>query len=192
MAVGDITRSGDDHEFDRVADDAMAGVFIHDDTDSRAAIVHVFGESTFADTEALAELILRVIRIGRAVVVDMRECAYMDCATIGVFVRVAKMLGDQLRLVVPRHSQGYRMLDLTGLARVLHVFDSIDEAVAPLALAPRARLRIVSSITRTLTRTLAIDHQYRHDDRHRSDGLRAEQRAVARHIGDQREIGCVD
>jgi anti-anti-sigma factor len=143
MAVSDITRFGDDHNFDRLADDAMGGVFIHDDTDPRAAIVHVFGESTFADSEALAELIVSAIRIGRTVVIDMRECRYMDCATIGVFVRTAKMLGDLLRLVVPRHSQGYRMLDLTGLVRVLHIFESIDEAVAPLAIAPRARLRIV-------------------------------------------------
>jgi anti-anti-sigma factor len=141
MLDSDITNIGDD--FDRLADDTTAGVFIHDDTDPRAAIVHVFGESTFADTEALEELIVSVIRIGRTVVVDTRECTYMDCATIGVFVRAAKILGDQLRLVVPRPSQGYRMLDLTGLARVLHIFDSVDEAVSPVSSAPRPRLRIV-------------------------------------------------
>jgi anti-anti-sigma factor len=143
MAVRDITTFGRDDDFNRVVDGETAGVFIHDDTDPRAAIVHVFGESTFADTEALAELIVSVIRIGRTVVIDMRECTYMDCATIGVFVRAAKTLGDQLRLVIPRRSQGFRMLDLTGLARVLHIFESIDDAVAPLALAPPVRLRIV-------------------------------------------------
>jgi hypothetical protein len=36
------------------------------------------------------------------------------------------------------------MLDLTGLARVLYVFESIDEAVAPLGAAvPAVRLRSV-------------------------------------------------
>lgn len=144
MAVSDITRFGDDHDFDRVVDDATAGVFIHDDTDPRAAIVHVFGESTFADTATLEELIVSVIRIGRTVAVDMRECTYMDCATIGVFVRAAKTLGDQLRLVIPRHSQGFRMLELTGLTRVFHVFNSFDEAIAPLAFVPRRRLRSVA------------------------------------------------
>lgn len=143
MAISDITNFRGDYEFDRIDDGVTAGVFIHDDTDPRAAIVHVFGESTFADTTKLEELIVSVIRIGRTVVVNMRECTYMDCATIGVLVRAAKTLGDQLRLVIPVRSQGHRMLELTGLTRVLHVFESIDEAAAPLEFAPPARLRSV-------------------------------------------------
>jgi|GEM_PF-6214284 anti-anti-sigma factor len=143
MAISDITKFRGDYEFDNVDDDVTGGVFIHDDTDSRAAIVHVFGESTFADTEKLEELIVSVIRIGRTVVINMHECSYMDCATIGVLVRAAKTLGDQLRLVVPLHSQGYRMLELTGLTRVLHIFESIDEAAVSRAFAPPVRLRSV-------------------------------------------------
>jgi anti-anti-sigma factor len=124
--------------------DATAGVFISDDTHPRAAIVHVFGEATFADAAELESMIVSVIRIGRPVVIDMRECSYMDCATIGVFVRAAKNLGDQLRLVVPRRSQGYRMLDLTGLTRALHIFEAIDAACAPIEDAVRVpRLRLV-------------------------------------------------
>jgi anti-anti-sigma factor len=143
MAISDVTNFRGDYEFDYVDDDTTAGVFIHDDTDPRAAIVHVFGESTFADTEKLEALIVRVVRIGRTVVVNLRECTYMDCATIGVLVRAAKTLGDQLRLIVPQHSQGYRMLELTGLTRVLHIFESIDEAAAALSFARPARLRSV-------------------------------------------------
>jgi anti-anti-sigma factor len=125
-------------------DEETAGVFIHDDTHPRAAIVHIFGEATFADARALEKMIVSVIRIGRPVVIDMLECAYMDCATIGVLVRAAKLLGDQFRIVIPRDGQGYRMLHLTGLTRVLHVFDSINEAVAPIVdSAPPARLRAV-------------------------------------------------
>lgn len=141
MAYVPLTDFGNDQ--DR-AENAMAGVFIHDDTHPRAAIVHVFGEATFADAAALESMIVSVIRIGRVVVIDMRECTYMDCATIGVLVRAAKNLGDQLRLVIPRGSQGYRMLDLTGLARILHVFDAIDEAIGPIEdAASPARLRAV-------------------------------------------------
>jgi anti-anti-sigma factor len=140
MAISDVTAFGEWSD----QDDVSPGVFIHDDTDPRAAIVHVFGEATFADAAALGSMISGVIRIGRTVVIDMLECSYMDCATIGVLVRAAKGLGDRLRLVIPRGSQGYRMLDLTGLARVLNVFDTLDEAIAPLAHAtPVARLRIV-------------------------------------------------
>jgi len=121
----------------------MAGVFIHDDTHPRAAIVHVYGEATFADSATLESMLVSVIRIGRPVVIDMDECTYMDCATIGVIVRAARHIGDQLRLVLPRRSQGYRMLELTGLTRVLHIFDALDAAVAPLIEIAPARLRAV-------------------------------------------------
>jgi anti-anti-sigma factor len=122
---------------------ASAGVFIHDDTHPRASIVSVFGEATFADTAELESMIVSVIRIGRPVLVDLRECSYMDCATIGVIVRAAKNLGDQLRIVIPTRSQGYRMLDLTGLTRVLHLFETIDSAASPIDDARPSHLRIV-------------------------------------------------
>jgi anti-anti-sigma factor len=132
--------SDNDHRFD----ETTAGVFIHDDTHPCAAIVHVFGEATFADAAAFESMIVSVVRIGRPVVIDMRECTYMDCAAIGVLVRAAKNLGDQLRLVIPRKGQGYRMLDLTGLTRVLHIFEGLDGAIAPISeAAPRTRLRLV-------------------------------------------------
>jgi anti-anti-sigma factor len=141
MAYVPITEFGDDLHRSK---DTTAGVFIHDDTHPGAAIVHVFGEATFADTAAFESMIVSVVRIGRPVVIDMRECTYMDCATIGVFVRAAKNLGDQLRLVIPRKSQDYRMLDLTGLTHVLHIFDRLDDAIAPIAEgAPQKRLRLV-------------------------------------------------
>jgi len=131
----------DDQRLDAV--DASAGIFIHDDTHPRASIVSVFGEATFADAAALESMIVSVIRIGRPVVVDLRECSYMDCATIGVLVRAAKNLGDQLRIVIPTRSQGYRMLDLTGLTRVLHLFETTDAAASPIDDAPPSHLRSV-------------------------------------------------
>jgi anti-sigma B factor antagonist len=123
--------------------EATPGIFIHDDTHPGAAIVHVFGEATFADTASLESIIVGAIRIGRPVVVDMRECTYMDCATIGVLVRAAKNLGDLLRLVIPRHGQGYRMLDLVGLARVLQVHDTLEDALSVNPGKPVATLRSV-------------------------------------------------
>jgi anti-anti-sigma factor len=124
--------------------DATAGIFIHDDSHPRAALVHIFGEATFADVDALESMIVSVVRIGRPVVIDFRECTYMDCAAIGILVRAAKNLHDQLRLVFDPHGQGRRMLDLTGLTKVLHVFETIEEAVAPIDDSPPpARLRVL-------------------------------------------------
>lgn len=124
------------------APEDAGSVFIHDDTDPRAAVIHVFGEATFADAAAFESAIAGSVRIGKLVAIDMSECAYMDCATIGVLVRAAKSLGDQLRLIIPRGSQGHRMLELVGLAHVLHVFDTFESAVAPIVTASR-RLRSV-------------------------------------------------
>jgi anti-anti-sigma factor len=118
-------------------------IFIYDDTHPRASIVHIFGEVTFADAAELESMIVGAIRIGRPVVSDMRECRYMDCAAIGVLVRAAKNLGDLLRLAVPHASQAYRMLDLTGLLRILHLFETLDEAIAPRNTSPVATLRSV-------------------------------------------------
>jgi len=139
MAHVPIHTYGDDFESSM---DTTAGVFIQDDTDPRGSILHVFGEATFADIAAFESSIVGLVRIGKPVVIDMRECVYMDCATIGVIVRAAKNLGDQLRLVISRHSQGYRMLDLTGLVKVLHIFETVDDATTQFHPTP-ARLRSV-------------------------------------------------
>jgi anti-anti-sigma factor len=110
--------------------DETAGIFVHDDTHPRGAIVHVFGEVTFAEAAAFESTIVGAIRIGRPVIVDMCECSYMDCATIGVLVRAAKNLRELLHVVLPKHSQGYRMLALTGLARALEVHETVEDALA--------------------------------------------------------------
>ena len=117
----------------------VAGIFIRDDSYPRVAVVHVFGEATFADVTALEAMIAGAVRVDGPFVLDMRECSYMDCATIGVIVRTAKQLGERLRIVMPRGSQGYRILDLTGLTSVLHIFDSFEDALREARAYPRLR-----------------------------------------------------
>ena len=107
-----------------------AGVFIHDDSHPRASIVSVFGEATFADAAAFESIIVGAVRIGRPVIVDMSECTYMDCATIGILVRAAKNLRELLHIVLPNRSQGYRMLELTDLVRVLQIHETTELALS--------------------------------------------------------------
>lgn len=120
------------------------GIFILDDMHPHASIVHVFGEATFAESGPFESAIVSAVRIGRPVVIDLRECRYMDCGAVGVIVRAAKNLGDALRLAVPPHGQAHRILDITGLTRVLHIFETVDEAAGALEdVARRVRLRVV-------------------------------------------------
>jgi anti-anti-sigma factor len=114
----------------KCTNEPAAGIFIHDDTHPRGSIVHVFGDATFADAEAFESMIVGAIRIGRLVIIDMCECSYMDCATIGVLVRAAKNLRELLHIVLPKHSQGYRMLELTGLVRPLQIHETLEDALS--------------------------------------------------------------
>jgi anti-anti-sigma factor len=118
--------------FDADELETTTGAFILDDAHPLAAVVNVFGEATFADATAFNAVVTAGVAFGRLVVVDLRECTYMDCAAIGVIVHASKNIRDRLRLVLPSTSQGYRMLDVTGLTRVLHVFDTVDAALAPI------------------------------------------------------------
>ena len=119
-----------------------AGAFILDDAHPLAAFVDVFGEATFADTAAFGKVVAGAVAVGRLVVIDLNECTYMDCAAIGVIVHAAKELRDRLRLVMSRAGQSYRILDITGLTRVLHIFETRSAAVDTLREAP-PRLRLV-------------------------------------------------
>jgi anti-anti-sigma factor len=110
---------------------AANGIFIHDDSNPRVAVVHIFGEATFADVNDLESVVVCAIRIGRPVVLDLFECSYLDCAALSVIVRAAKNLGPLLRLAVPAESQCYRMLELVGLGHALNIYTSLDDAMSP-------------------------------------------------------------
>jgi len=81
----------------------------------------------------------------------------MDAAAIGVIVRAARDLGDGLRLAIPRGSQGYRMLELTGLTRVLHIFEGSRR--------PGAARRGVTSVAQRLGFALVFGARLQQFDR---------------------------
>ncbi len=120
-----------------------SGIFIHDDAFAHAEVIHVFGDATFADAPRLDEMLGDLSRAGRPIVLDLRECRSIDCATIGVLVRRAKALRDNFRLAVPSRARTRRMFELTGLTDALHLhetFDSALRAFGPLTYPP---LRLV-------------------------------------------------
>jgi len=120
------------------------GIYIYDDTHPRASIVHVFGEATFAERAAFEAAIDGAAAGKRPVVINLRECSYIDCAAVGVIVRTAKNLRDDLRLALQSGTQGYRILELTGLTRVLQIFETVEEAAGPIAEPlPPPQLRVV-------------------------------------------------
>ncbi len=65
-----------------------------------------FGELSSATIPEFESTLVRWDRIGKATVLDLTECSYIDAAAIGVIVRGTRALGDRLRIVAPQ--SGYR------------------------------------------------------------------------------------
>ena len=103
-------------------------VFIQDDDEPRASVLHAFGEVSFADRAEFESMVNRAADAGKPVAIDVTECTYMDCSAIGVIVRASKRLGDDLHIVAPRAGRAHRLLELTGLTRVLHVHQTLADA----------------------------------------------------------------
>ncbi|MGH3404956.1 MAG: STAS domain-containing protein [Streptosporangiaceae bacterium] len=74
------------------------------------------------------------------VIVDMTDTAFCDSTGLNVLVRAHKQLedqGGQLRVVI-REPTLLRILTVTGISRMFHMFASLDEAIAGPPEAPRS------------------------------------------------------
>lgn len=93
------------------ADRAVA--FVHEQL-ADLDVVHVFGELSFATTVDFESTLVRSVRIGKATVLDLTECTYLDAAAIGVIVRGRRALGERLRIVAPPSGIVAHVLALSG------------------------------------------------------------------------------
>jgi anti-anti-sigma factor len=98
------------------------------------AVVHLKGELDIATVDDLRDN-LRTARqsYGDHVILDLTDLDFMDSQGLSVIVGCHKTVtaaGGGLALVAPRPIVR-RTLEITGLSGRLHVFDSIEEAVAP-------------------------------------------------------------
>jgi anti-sigma B factor antagonist len=101
--------------------------------DAGVAVVTVTGEVDVANCELLREGLLRVApdENDRGLVVNLAGVNFMDSTGLGVLVGVWHRLGarhSSLALAAPSR-QIQRILDTTGLARVLAAYDLEADAV---------------------------------------------------------------
>lgn len=101
--------------------------------DSGVALVTVTGEIDVSTSALLREHLLRVITDGRhwSLVVNLAGVSFIDSAGIGVLVGVwhrVRATDASLALAAPS-SQARAILDITGLTRVLPVYDTEAQAV---------------------------------------------------------------
>jgi anti-sigma B factor antagonist len=101
--------------------------------DAGVVVVRLTGEVDVATCELLRDGLLRVVtdEIDRSLVVNLAGVTFMDSIGLGVLVGVWRRLGARrgnLALAAPSRSVQH-ILDATGLAKVLAVYDLDADAV---------------------------------------------------------------
>ena len=105
----------------------LAYVSITDDTSADGVCtIDVKGELDVFNAGAFEEALDRASG-GKLVVVDLRQCRYIDSASISVLIRARKKTGDKIRIVANGGSVR-RVLSLTHLEDVIPVVSSREEA----------------------------------------------------------------
>ena len=102
-------------------------IFVHEPCGD-AAILHVFDEVDVATADQLRAAIASVETAG-PVIIDLRECRFIDSSVLSVFVRSYRTLGRRLRIVVSEGSHIRRVFAVTGLIETLGVVSTLDEAL---------------------------------------------------------------
>jgi anti-sigma B factor antagonist len=103
------------------------------------AVLRVAGEVDVFTAPQLREALVGALEDGaRDVVVDLEGVDFLDSTGLGVLVAGLKRVrqhGGDLSLVCTREHI-LKILDVTGLIKVLNVHDSLDSAVRPTEPAP--------------------------------------------------------
>lgn len=98
----------------------------------RGEVLSVAGVLDAATISALRQALLATIDASPAVlVIDLTEVAFIDSEGLGTLVAAAKRAetaGVNLRLVTPE-SQVCRVLQITGLIRMLPVYETLEAAL---------------------------------------------------------------
>jgi anti-anti-sigma factor len=88
-------------------------------------VVRVYGELDLAYAEKFEAMLTRVAESGKALAVDLSQCRYIDTTIISVFIRVRRLLGEKLTLIVPPSGSVDRIFKITGLAESLGVVPNL-------------------------------------------------------------------
>jgi anti-anti-sigma factor len=97
-------------------------------------VAHIGGEIDMTNAGSVRDQLLdSVPNDALGLVIDLRECRYLDSAGIEILFdlsRRLRMRRQELRLVVPPDSPLIRVLELTEVRTAAPVHETIDSAVA--------------------------------------------------------------
>ena len=97
-------------------------------------VAHLSGEVDMTNAAYVREEIVESVpNDALALIIDLSGCRYLDSAAIEVIFDLSRRLArrrQELRLVLPSASPLRRVLELTEVASVAAVHDSLDSALA--------------------------------------------------------------
>jgi anti-anti-sigma factor len=97
-------------------------------------LVRVHGEIDLSNADEVSSAIgIAMGQEARGIVVDLSDITYLDSAGVALLLRLAERLRArrrQMHLVVPRGSPVRRVLDFTGLPRVIPLDARLEDALA--------------------------------------------------------------
>lgn len=105
---------------------------VHTSVLDDVAVVRMSGELDLTGADALLTRLEPAVELaGRALVVDLRELTFVDCAGLSALVDARNSIagrGIELVLAAPSRPVG-RLLSLTGSGRLVPVFRTVRQAV---------------------------------------------------------------
>ncbi len=98
-------------------------------TSAHATLVRVRGEVDIASADAFRSVLSAARDSGaEGLIVSLEDCSYFDSSGLAVLVAMHRAIGDRLRVILPPNTSIYRIFEITGLHRALHVVSSVAEA----------------------------------------------------------------
>jgi len=87
--------------------------------------------ATYKDSEEFKEFLVKELQNKpKGVVIDLSQCEFIDSAFLGSILYGSKIIsnnGGELRLVAC-HMDTEALLDLTGISKLIQVYESVNEA----------------------------------------------------------------
>ena len=97
----------------------------------RAVVAEVRGDVDLVAAPGLADSLAKLADGVAVVVADLSQAGYLDSAGARMLVEAGRRLDARLVVVAPEGSPSRRTLELSGLASVLRLADSVPAALAP-------------------------------------------------------------
>lgn len=110
---------------------------------SDVAVVVLYGEHDLTSKDSLRDTFESLIETKRVVVADLSSVLYIDSATLAELIRAdrtADRAGKQFRLQLGTEPIVRRVLEISGLLKVLDVYPTREEAIEGRSIKPPDRL----------------------------------------------------